>query len=268
MSTNGVYTLSIEDIRIACGYEKTDNIRQVYRRLFGAGDINWKEKRKAADLMPLLEELAAPNSKKSAKVTSAALRLIREITSSVNDTGSDKEEAESVKPETSTEAVTVPAKEHWFISWAKKEFEGFNELDLAFYICMGVGVYGLFFFLKVMGLLAGSLYVLLSRHALKMTKNRHSHQTAQRGINLVWALELASFFVHLSMFNLALWQTGKDGQLPFSVYENITYCFYVAVPLALLFSGGGVYAVTTSLALLDEKARATEYEKDNAGLKW
>lgn len=267
MNTNGVYTLSIEDIRVACGYEKTDNIRQVYRRLFGAGEINWKEKRKAADLLPLLEELATPNSKKSAKVTSAALRLIREITSLGNDTETVKEEAAEVKAETRTEVVS-PTKDHWFMAWAKKEFEGFSELDLAFYICMGVGVYGLFFFLKVMGLLAGLLYVLLSRHALKMTKNRHSHQTAERGINLVWALELASFFVHLSMFNLALWQSGKDGQLPFSVWENPAYCFWVAVPLALLFSGGGVYAVTTSLALLDEKARATEYEENNDGLKW
>lgn len=144
-------------------------------------------------------------------------------------------------------------------------FPDFTELDLAFYINMGAGIFGTIYMLGPWGGVFGAVYFLLSRHLLRMTKNRHSNQTAASNQWLVWVLEGVTFFIHLVMFNLGIWQHPET--LPFDVSQNTGGPFYIALVLSSLLSGGAIYAVLTSLALSNEKQRADEYEKQT-GLTW
>lgn len=135
-------------------------------------------------------------------------------------------------------------------------------LDWAYLVTVGIADYGLVYLLKEMGLAAAIVYTLISFHALAMAKNRKSQRTAQNGIVAVWLLEALAFFVHLTLFNKRLWGSIED--LPFQVAENLTdesRPFLIAVIMATLFSAAGIYAVSTTLALLKEKIEAEEYER-------
>lgn len=155
--------------------------------------------------------------------------------------------------------VQAAGKKRWQL------FPDFTELDLAFYINMGAGIYGTIYLLGPWGGVFGAVYFLLSRHLLRMTKNRHSNQTAASNQWLVWVLEGVTFFIHLVMFNLGIWQNPET--LPFDIEQNPGGPFYIALGLSSLLSGGAIYAVLTSLALSNEKQRAAEYEKQT-GLTW
>jgi len=143
-------------------------------------------------------------------------------------------------------------------------FASLTGLDWVYLVTVGIADYGLIVLLKEMGLAAGVVYTLISFHALAMARSRKSQVTASRGIVAVWLLELLAFFVHLTLFNRRLW--GSINELPFNVTEDLGdeyRPFLIAVILAVLFSAAGIYAVSTTLALLKERIDAEEYELEH-----
>lgn len=152
-----------------------------------------------------------------------------------------------------------PSKSVW--SKVVDFFASLTGLDWVYLVTVGIADYGLIVLLKEMGLAAGVVYTLISFHALAMARNRKSQRTADRGIVAVWLLEILAFFVHLTLFNRRLW--GSIAELPFTIKEDINEeyrPYLIAVILAVLFSAAGIYAVSTTLALLKERLDAEDYE--------
>lgn len=260
---NGKMTLSPEQIRIACQYPKRDNLRQIFGKHWNKTKFDWNEAHPADTMLPILQQLATPYPNKDQRVIIGATQLINKILS-------QGPEASPALPEASPAPGIVKGEaENKVVSFLtkmfRKEFSGFTELDLAYYFCIGATIYSLWFLVKDMTLFAGPVYLLLSRNALRMTKNRYSNRTAERGVILVWALEIAALFVHWNMFNLRLWQHSDI--VAINPEENPAAFFWIAGAFATLLSGGGIYAVSTSLAANNEKAEAEEYE-DLHGKKW
>lgn len=150
-----------------------------------------------------------------------------------------------------------------FVTWAFS----LSKLDIVFGVTIGIADYGLTFMLHEMGAAAAVVYTLISLHALGMAKNSHSQRTAQTGIVAVWLLELGAFCVHLTMFNRRLWGSIED--MPFRVEDVADEYrpFAIALVLALLFSGAGIYAVSTTLSLVTEKTEAENFEQQH-GVKY
>ena len=214
-----------------------------------------------------LESLAKPQRGRSASITNAAVSMLEEINAPKH---FEAEQVEIQAVEMPLPAISEQEKALKTVAENKgiwQEIRNTTALDMVFYINMLIADYGFFFLFKEMGLAAGSVYTLVSFHALRMAKNRYSQVTAERGISAVWALELIAFCIHLAMFNIRAWQAGKAGKLPFSVWENATYAFWVAVVLALLFSGAAIYSVSTTLALTKERVEAENYEERH-GMKY
>lgn len=136
-------------------------------------------------------------------------------------------------------------------------------LDWVYLVTIGIADYGLTYLLKEMGIAAAIVYTLISFHALSMAKNRKSQVTAQTGIVAVWILEIGAFFIHLTLFNKRLWESIQD--LPFFVdnASDESRPFIIAAVFAGLFSAAGIYAVSTTLALLKEKIEAQNFEKSH-----
>lgn len=149
----------------------------------------------------------------------------------------------------------------------KRQKFKFSALDIVFGVNILVADYGLIYLMKEMGAAWAVVYSLLSIHAIGMAKNRHSQVTASYGVAAVWILEILSFFIHLSMFNLRLWETGFENKLPFSVWENTTYPFAIASILAALFSTAAIYSVSVTLALTKEEVEAENFERAH-GIKY
>lgn len=217
-----------------------------------------------------LESLAQPQRGRSAAITNAAVELLREINEPAKEAvevSGNAADLSSVTTLASNElseqnngqAKPQAASESWF--------KRFTALDIVFYANMAVADYGLVFLLKEMGGAWALIYTLVSFQALQMAKNRYSQVTAGRGITAVWVLEIFAFFIHLAMFNLRAWQAAKDGQMPFSPWENVTYPFWIAVALAALFSSAAIYAVSTTLALTKEQVEAENFEEKH-GIKY
>lgn len=140
-------------------------------------------------------------------------------------------------------------------------------LEIVFLVGIALADYSLWFFMREIGLAWATVYTLITIHALQMAKNPHSRQTASKGVIAVCVLEMVSFFLDLAMFNLKIWQAGKRGELPFSVWENTTYPFWVSFALASLFCGAVLYALSITLSLTSERVEAKNFEA-TYGLRW
>lgn len=136
-------------------------------------------------------------------------------------------------------------------------------LDLVYLVTIGFADYGLIYLLKEMGFAAALVYSLVSLHALGMAKNRKAQDTARTGLLAVWVLEILAFFIHLTLFNLRLWDSIKE--LPFPVdFDNLdleTRPFWIATVFAFLFSATGIYAVTIVRSLMMEAIEAEQFER-------
>ena len=142
-----------------------------------------------------------------------------------------------------------------------------TKLDVVFGITIAFADYGLAVSLHEFGIGVGAVYTLISLNALDMAKNSHAQQTARNGLIAVWFLEMLAFAVHLSMFNLKLW--NRVDQLPFNVDDasNDSRVFWIACVIAGLFSVAGIYSVSTTLSLTIEKVEAMNFE-DKHGVKY
>lgn len=260
---NGKMTISPEQIRIACQYPKRDNLRQVLAKHWGQTKFDWNKQHPVEDMLPILKQLATPYPNKDPRVVNGAMSLINKIFES-------KTEAEPEPASQPHEAEPEPASRPTTakiggLSWIRGEFSDFTELDAVFYLCMLATVYGLWFLVKDMALFAGPVYLLIGRHALKMTKKRKSQQTAERGVFIVLLLEFAALFIHWNMFNDRLWKYRDMVAIKWHDYPESF--FWMAGAMALLLSGGAFYAVSTSLALLKERIQAEDYEAEH-GRPW
>lgn len=194
------------------------------------------------------------------------IELLQNVLDHVDDF--NKQFGTDEKIETVTEpTIEQPVKDQ---SVKKTFFERIAELSLldwVYLVTVGLADYGLVLLLKEVGLAAAIVYTLISFHAMKMANSRTSQVTAGRGVTAVWLLEILAFFVHLTLFNRRLWSAIDE--LPFQVTDIETEGrpYYIALILATLFSAAGIYAVSTTLALLKEKIDAEEYET-NYGKKY
>jgi len=241
-------------------------------------------------VVSFLTELSSPKRGRSRAITGAAQGYLKEITGKPLELPEEKENGENppieqpeklsppstkVQPETKHEAETLPTISALLSQFVQKLLRSAVEflvnmtaLDLVFLVGIGLADYSLVFFMKGIGVAWGTVYTLITLHALQMAKDRYSRQTAERGFWAVMILESVSFFLDLAMFNLNVWQAGKRGELPFSCYEHITWPFWVAFALATLFCCAVLYALSTTLALRTERTEAENWEANSNGLKW
>lgn len=173
----------------------------------------------------------------------------------------------AAKETVAPEPLPEPQTETETTAESKRPKIKFSALDIVFAFNILVVDYGLVYLMKEMGAAWALVYSILSMHAIGMAKNRHSQATASYGVVAVWILEILSFFVHLSMFNLRLWETGFENKLPFSVWENTTYPFAIASILATLFNSAAIYSASVTLALTKEKVEAENFERAH-GVKY
>lgn len=79
-STLNLKELSLEKIRVRCGYEKMDALWHTVRRIYPEAERPKRHDYKPSSFfMPLLEALATPNANKSEGVVSGAQSLLLEI---------------------------------------------------------------------------------------------------------------------------------------------------------------------------------------------
>lgn len=204
---------------------------------------------------------AAQNLLKSFKDIELSLKVFPDVIEKVNEKPElIPEQPKQVQPEQTELLNNVPNRfSNWLMSLTK--------LDVVYMVTLGIADYGLAYNMGEMGIAAAFVYTLISLHALDMAKNRRSQNTAQVGIIAVWALEVGSFFIHLTMFNRKLWSSVKE--LPFKVedFENEHRVYYIAMVLAFLFASAGIYAVSTTLSLLKENIDAENFEREH-GIKY
>lgn len=210
-----------------------------------------------------LESLSKPQRGRSGAITNAAVEFLKNFNLPV--------ELPVVQlPISNSESPLLPGGNQTKLSFWQKPaiwFSQLTALDVVFFANMAVADYGLIFLLKEMGFAWAFIYTLVSFHALKMAKTRHSQVTAKRGLAAVWVLEILAFFIHYTMFNLRVWQAAKAGELPLNTWSEDVYIIQAIAPvLAILFSGAAIYAVSTTLALTVEKVEAENFERRNDGI--
>jgi len=167
-------------------------------------------------------------------------------------TETEKESTET-KPEISTPA-TETEKE-------RKETKPnrLSLLDVVFWFTVCLAGWGFYTFLGNWGIGVWVVYALIAVHAMIMARNPNLISTARAGLAAVIVLEIVTFFVHLAMFNLAIWRLGgnlrKGEILPFRVYEHLEYPFYIALVLAALLSAASIYAVAVRMGITMELSK-------------
>jgi hypothetical protein len=233
----------------------------------------------AEQVEAILGKMSQKNTKRKSWVCDGAANLLAEYRTGtvqpvrqpepVNQTGNT-----SSRFSRSTEQVERPTKQPRTTPAqpaqqpAKRRFNwwGITMLDMVYLSTILTAVYGLIYNLREMGIFFAVPYCMVSWHAIRMAKNPNSRKTAQAGIAAVVILELFTFFIHLSMFNMRLVDAAKAGLLPFeySFWGSTSAPFYIACILAGLFSLAGIYAVSVTFSLTSEKHTAAELERAKA----
>lgn len=141
-----------------------------------------------------------------------------------------------------------------------KLLQAVSKIEFAFYLNMALANYGLWVFLDTIGIVWAMMYNIISLHALSMTRNSHSAQSAKKGIAFVWVLECLTFFIHFALFNRKLWDKGFAGHLGFDVYEMYMLPGVIAFVLSAIMVAGAIYSITISLSITNEKIDALNFE--------
>ena len=134
-----------------------------------------------------------------------------------------------------------------------------SKLSVIFWGSVFTAFFGFCYVLGFMGFCWGVIYLFAMWQALDMAGNRESQRTANTGLFAVWIMEIISFFIHQTMFNMATWNAAAHGKLPLIVDGNSAAPFWIATVFAALFSMAGVYAVTVKYRLMIEKIEAEQY---------
>ena len=219
-----------------------------------------------AQVLTFVTEISKPQKGRPGTITGAAQQLLASF--------SHKEQAlevseKQVEPVLTFQERTIeqpePKPDLFDKLWAK--VSNLSGLDWVYLVTIGIADYGLTYLLKEMGIAAAIVYSLISLHALSMAKNRKSQVTAQTGIAAVWFLEILAFFIHLTLFNLRLWDSIRS--LPFYVDNPAMESrpFWIACVFAAIFSAAGIYAVSVTLSLLKESIEAENFEATH-GVKY
>lgn len=261
--------MTTREIQMAMGYEYLEPLRKVWVKHFGDGWPHGDAQLPKEKALALLTILAQPTTRRKPEHAEIAAELLRKVqengqyvppdetrvqaTQSApkpkNVVGKQQIEMQTTRREKAQTVHPVPKKKYWF--------EYVTMLDVVYLATIATAVYGLWFNLREMGIAFAVPYTLVSFHALRMAKNPESAKTAQAGIAAVVVLEILTFFIHLTMFNLRIIQATKQMILPFS-YEWYSgdmkeIPFFIACVLSALFSAAGVYAVSVTFSLTMEK---------------
>ena len=263
--------MTLRHIQTATGFDSPDAITKIWKAL------NLGEKPKLdtvlhpAQVSALLGRLSQRSTRRTPATAYAAAQLLAQYQAGQHQNGhmDTVEAAQPAKPATERkprttqqaqpkqlETVQQPVKQA-FTWW------GITMLDMVYLSTILTAVYGLVYNLREMGAFFAVPYCLISWHAIRMAKRSDNRRTAQAGIAAVVVLELLTFFIHLSMFNLRLVDAAKAGSLPFeySFWGSTSAPFYIACILAGLFSGAGIYAVSVTFSLTSEKHHQAESKR-------
>lgn len=279
--------MTIRTISAAIG-KTAETVGRNYAREFGQPHPGLDSVLDAAQADALLVRLSTPSTQRSREDAAAAAALLAEFRAGKHQNGQHVPGKElkpaarshdsqilrdftalSEKPARRRAAPvkreTVKTVNHTFTPATKRRaWPSFSMLDAVYYTTILTAVYGLWFTLKEMGLAFAVPYCLVSLHALRMAKNPESRKTAQAGVAAVVVLEILTFFVHLTLFNLRAVQAAKLGKLPLGYWDDPSAPWWIACVLAGLFSAAGVYAVAVTFSLTSEKHSAAEKEKADA----
>lgn len=283
--------MTIRTISAAIG-KTAETVGRNFAREFGQPHPGFDAVLDAAQADALLVRLSTPSTQRSKEDAAAAAGLLAEFragkhqnghkeyapvaNTGVKMLGSDQlfkagaEIKNTLDRKTRAPKVrrtaTAPIQEPAPTPAKRRAWPTFSMLDAVYYTTIATAVYGLWFTLKEMGLAFAVPYCLIALHALRMAKNPESRKTAQAGVSAVVVLEILTFFVHLTLFNLRAVQAAKLGKLPleYSYWGTMEAPWWIACVLAGMFSAAGVYAVAVTFSLTSEKHRAAEKEKADA----
>ena len=267
--------MTTRTIQTAMGYDQLEPLRKVWVKHIGddwpKGDAVLPKEKAIA----LLTILAEPTTRRKPEQAAIAADLLKQMqqngqyvapsqAASAKAPAKIAREKAAVREEHAPDPVkhTAPTRRNRTAPAPKQNavsvwFQSITMLDVVYLATIATAIYGLWFNLLEMGLAFAVPYSLISFHALRMAKNPDSRRTAQAGIAAVVVLEILTFFIHLSMFNLRIVQAAKAQALPFeySFYGTLEVPFYIACVLSGLFSAAGVYAVAVTFSLTMEKHR-------------
>lgn len=264
------------------GYEQLEPLRKVWVKHIGDG---WPKgdtplpKEKALALLTVLSEPTTRRRPEQAAIAAELLKQVQQNGQYVapSQAASAKAPAKIARKKAAVREEhapvparhTAPARRSRMTRPESKQnavsvwIQSITMLDVVYLATIATAIYGLWFNLREMGLAFAVPYSLISLHALRMAKNPASRRTAQAGIAAVVVLEILTFFIHLSMFNLRIVQSAKAQALPFeySYYGTLEVPFYIACVLSGLFSAAGVYAVAVTFSLTMEKHKGKKAEQ-------
>lgn len=266
--------MTIRAISAAIG-KSAETVGRNYAREFGQPHPGFDTVLDAAQADALLVRLSTPSTQRSREDAAAAAGLLAEFRAGKHQNGhldalQKKEVPFSPKAATANRKVPArrtfqaPTPEPMPAQSKRRAWPTLSMLDAVYYTTIFTAVYGLWFTLKEMGLAFAVPYTLVSLHALRMAKNPESRKTAQAGVAAVVVLEVLTFFVHLTLFNLRAVQAAKVGKLPLGYWDDPSAPWWISCVLAGLFSAAGVYAVAVTFSLTSEKHSAAEKEKQSA----
>lgn len=273
--------MTTRTIQQAMGYDQLEPLRKVWVKHIGDG---WPKgdavlpKDKAVTLLTILAE---PTTRRKPEQAAIAAELLKQVQQNGQYVAPSQAAPVKAPAKTSRKRAavreehapapakhTAPARRNRTTPEMKQNvvsawLQSITMLDVMYLATIATAIYGLWFNLREMGLAFAVPYSLISFHALRMAKNPASRRTAQAGIAAVVVLEILTFFIHLSMFNLRIVQAAKAQSLPFeySFYGTLEAPFYIACVLSGLFSGAGVYAVAVTFSLTMEKHRGKKAEE-------
>lgn len=279
--------ITTRKIQQAIGYTELEPLRKIWVRVFG-DDENWPKgdtplSREYAE--PLLHALSQPTTRRTPEKAAIAARILAQLNGQQLETAQDSPQAifikipdERTRPRVKRTTSGMHSRQAPISTGAgvtekpqqkprRNILSGITALDIVYATTIVTAIYGLWFNLKEMGVAFAIPYSLISLHALRMAKNPDTLKTARAGISAVVVLEILTFFIHLSMFNLRVVQIAKANALPFeySYWGSMSAPFYIALVLSALFSGAGVYAVAITFSITAEKIKAkhmTEIEAE------
>lgn len=217
-----------------------------------------------SELFIFLESIAKPTRGRSGAITAAAKNMLAEFDKDLDEKRNlEKVDVSFSNPEKFDDPIIIPETEKVeSLPKAKSMSEKIglkgSGLEVSYYFTVGMVCYGLVSILDEIGAAAAIIYTLVSMQAIQMTKDRKARETAKGGINAVWVLSFLGFWVHLTMFNLKLWQASQS--LPFQIEPGEYRIFTIACVLALLFSGTEIYSISTRLSLTTEAVEAENFE--------
>ena len=263
--------MTLRQIQNSTGFNTPDAITKLWKALNLGDKPKLDTVLQPDQVSALLDRLSQQSTRRSPETAQAAAKLLAEYRTGQHQNGQahSVEAKQPTRPVTERKVRTPQTKQAESAQPPVKpafNWWGITMLDMVYLSTIVTAIYGLIYNLREMGAFFAVPYCLISWHAIRMAKRSDNRRTAQAGIAAVVVLEVLTFFIHLSMFNLRLVDAAKSGSLPFeySFWGSTSAPFYIACILAGLFSGAGIYAVSVTFSLTSEKYQQAEAKRVSA----